>query len=185
MDEMNPPPSSRRSPPPDSPAPPSPTPPPRPDYLQPAFWAGVCSGVLTGVPGLSLGFCLWMTGGGTLAVYFFKLMNGFPLRRGADGARLGMLTGMFSFLVWSVVSLLSNVLINRGFWNYVNAFNEQLQTSMPNDPQTREFLAWFSTTDGLITMLVFMSLAFLTVHVLLATLGGATGVRTFNNEKPD
>jgi len=33
------------------------------DYLQPAFWAGVCSGVLTGVPGLSLLFCLWMTGG--------------------------------------------------------------------------------------------------------------------------
>jgi len=155
------------------------------DYLQPAFWAGVCSGVLTGVPGLSLLFCLWMTGGGTLAVYFFKLMNGAPLQRPAEGARLGMLTGVFAFAVWSVVSLLSNVLINRGFWNFVNAFNEQIQASMAGNPQSKEFLDWFATTDGLITMLAFTGLAFLTVHVLLAALGGATGVRTFSNERRD
>ena len=155
------------------------------DYLQPAFWAGFCSGVLTGVPVLSAGCCLWMAGGGTLAVYFFQLMNGRSLQRPADGARLVMITGMFAFLVWSVVSLLSNVLISRGFWNFVNSFNEQFQKSMPNDPQTREFMAWVSTTDGMITMFIFVALSFLTAHVLLASLGGATGVRSFNKQKPN
>jgi len=96
-----------------------------------------------------------------------------------------MLTGVFAFAVWSVVSLLSNVLINRGFWNFVNAFNEQIQASMAGNPQSKEFLDWFATTDGLITMLAFTGLAFLTVHVLLAALGGATGVRTFSNERRD
>jgi len=176
MDEMN------------QPAPPSPGAAPGPpagDYLQPAFWAGFCSGVLTGVPVLSAGCCLWMAGGGTLAVYLFRLMNGFSLQRPADGARLGMITGLFAFLVWGVVSLLSNVLISRGFWNFVNSFSEQFQKSMPNDPQTREFMAWASTTDGMITMFLFVSLAFLMAHILLAALGGATGVRTFNKEKPN
>ena len=170
----------------DQPAPPVSTPPAAPpaDYLQPAFWAGVCSGVLTGVPVLSAGCCLWMAGGGTLAVFFFQQMNGFSLQRPADGARLGMITGLFAFLVWSVVSLLSNVLISRGFWNFVNTFNEQFQKSMPNDPQTREFVAWASTTDGMITMFIFVALAFLTAHVLLGALGGATGVRSFNKERP-
>src|ERR1035438_6245732 len=146
-----------------------PAPPPKTsqagDYLQPAFWAGFCSGVLTGVPVLSAGCCLWMAGGGTLAVYFFQLMNGRSLQRPADGARLGMITGMFAILVWSGVSLLANVLISRGFWNFVNSFNEQLQQSMPNTPESRQFLAWFATTDGMISMLAFTALAFLMVHV--------------------
>jgi hypothetical protein len=153
------------------------------DYIQPAFWAGVCSGVLTGVPVLSAGCCFWMAGGGTLAVYFFQLMNGFPLQRPADGARLGMITGLFAFLIWGVVSFGSNVLISRGFWNFVNTFNEQFQKSMPTDPQTREFVAWASTTDGMITMFMFVGLSFLTAHVLLGALGGATGVRSFNKQR--
>jgi hypothetical protein len=164
----------------------APAPPPPPvDYFQPAFWAGFCSGVLTGVPILNLGCCVWMTGGGTLAVYFFQLMNGVTLRRPADGARLGMLTGLFAFLVGSAVSLLSNVLINRGFWNYVNSANDQFRQSLPTDPQTREIAAWMSTTDGMITMLIFVALAFLMAHVLLGALGGATGVRSFNKDRKD
>jgi hypothetical protein len=177
MDDMNQPPGTTQT-----------TPQTPPDsvqggYLQPAFWAGLCSGVLTGVPGLSIGCCLWMSGGGTLSVYFYKLMNGFPLRRPAEGARLGMLTGMFAFLFWAAVSFLSNVLISRGLANYVNNYRNQFEEAVSGSPQAKELIGMIRTTDGIIAMFVFMALAFLVAHILLAMLGGATAVRTFNQEK--
>ena len=54
------------------------------EFLYPAFMAAICSGVLSGVPVLNIGCLLWMTGGGTLAVYFFEQKHGRPLLRTAD-----------------------------------------------------------------------------------------------------
>ncbi|GEM_PF-6239113 len=150
------------------------------DYIQPAFWAAICSGVLTGVPLLSEGFCLWLSGGGMLAVYFFKLMNGFVPRRTSDGARLGMLTGAFAFFVWLAVSMLANRLLHVGFWDFAMIASEHLRQSKPNDAQTREILDWMTSRDGLIVMYCFASLSVLVVNVLLAAIGAATAVRSAN-----
>ena len=143
------------------------------DYLKPAFWAGICAGVLSGVPLLSAGCCLWMAGGGTLAVYFFQLQNSFPLRRPGDGARLGMLAGFFGFLVASIVNVSSQLLLFRGWEKFTTVLRRQLEQTLPKDPQGKEALAWAMTTDGLITMIVLGALMFLTLFVLLSMAGGA------------
>ena len=153
------------------------------DFLKPAFWAGFCSGVLSGVPLLNLGCCIWMAGGGTLAVYFFQLQNGFPLKRPGDGGRLGLLAGLFGFLFSSAVNLLSQLLLFRGWDKFTKALREQLQRSMPNDAQGKEAFAWAMTTDGTITLIVLGSLMFLTAYLLMSMAGGAAGVRAFHKDR--
>ena len=169
---------------------PEPSPPSAPvqaDYLYPAFWAGVCSGVLSGVPLLSEACCLWMTGGGTLAVYFFQLKNGFPLKKAGDGARLGLFTGVFGGLISVAVNFGSQLLLSRGVSTMLQAFREQIkqmQQNMPSDPQAKEAVAWAMTTEGTVSLMIVGALAVCVLFMLLSTAGGALGVRSLNQENP-
>jgi len=158
------------------------------DYLYPAFWAGVCSGVLTGVPLLSEACCLWMTGGGMLAVYFFHLKNGFLLKKPGDGARLGLFTGIFGGLISVVVNFGSQLLLSRGFSNMLQAFRDQIkqmQQTMPADPGAKEAMAWAMTTEGTVSLMILGSLMVCVLFMLLSTAGGALGVRTLSKEPGD
>src|SRR5436190_1467782 len=134
-------------------------------YLQPAFWAGFCSGVLSGVPVLNSACCLWMGGGGVLAVYFFKLQYGFPIKRPGDGGRLGLLAGMFGCLVAIPLNLVSQILVFRGWGNFTSELRKHLEESLSRDPQAKEAMSWALTTDGLITLTVFCGLAFLLAYM--------------------
>jgi len=170
-------------------------PPPVPvqaDYLYPAFWAGVCSGILSGVPLLNSACCLWMTGGGMLAVYFFYLKNGFPLKKAGDGARLGLFTGIIGSLISTAVNFGSQLLINRGVSNMMEAVRKgilemerSLPPTTPPDPQAKEAIAWAMTTEGTVSLMILGSLMMCVLFVLLSTAGGALGVRTLSQGPGD
>lgn len=155
------------------------------DYLYPAFWSGLCSGILSGVPLLSQACCLWMTGGGTLAVYFFQLKNGFPLKKAKDGARVGLFSGIFGGLISVTVNFGSQVLLSRGVSNVLQSFRDQLkqmQATMPTDPQAKEAMAWAMTPEGTVSLMIIGSLAVCVVFMLLSMAGGALGVRSLNRD---
>ncbi len=174
--------------------PPEPEPPPPPvmgvappsaqEFMYPAFMAAICSGVLSGVPLLNIGCCLWTAGGGVLADYFFELKHGRPLTRVADGARLGLITGFFGFFIAFFVNLLSQVLIHRGLSNQVDNYREQLARSpMATDPQSKEFLAWAMTPGGIAVLFLMGTILFFIFFVILSTAGGAIGVRALKKQQ--
>lgn len=154
-----------------------PGPTPEPNLWQPALWAGICAGVLTGVPVLSRACTLWMSGGGALAVYFFQLQYGFPLKRTSDGARIGLFAGFFGFVVFSVVNLLSSILIARGLHNWVQTMRDGMMQASQDDPRMKEAMAPFMTHQGMVLFLILGSLMFLVLFALFSMAGGALGVR--------
>jgi hypothetical protein len=147
------------------------------EYLSPAFMAAICAGVLTGVPVLNLLCCLWMIGGGALAVHFFRLIHGRPLVRLGDGARLGTITGFFGFFVAFFVNLFSQLLIHRGASGFLARFRESLERSLPSDPQQRAALEWAKTAGGTAIILALASILVFVVFVLCSTAGGALAAK--------
>ncbi len=162
---------------------PQPGPPGPPNYLYPAFWAGFCSGILSGVPVLSQGFCLWISGAGTLAVYFFRLINGYPLTKASEGARLGLFAGFWGGLVATIVAFSSNVLILRGVHNVAAAFRDWAQTLPSTTNEQKEAVKFVMTTEGMVAMFVVGSIVIAVIYMLGSMAGGAIAVRAFN--RPD
>ena len=67
-----------------------------PAKLQPALFGGLFIGVLSALPIINLGNCLccmWVIGGGALAVYLMQQNYPFAVQ-GADGALVGLLAGL-------------------------------------------------------------------------------------------
>jgi hypothetical protein len=170
---------------PEQPRQPEATPPPQgvappagQELLYPAVMSAICSGVLSGVPLLNAGCCLWMAGGGILAVYFFELKHGRPLVRLGDGARLGLITGFFGFFVAFFVNLFSQILIYRGFAKLLDKYREQMAaTPIGSDPQAKDFLVWAMTPMGMAVLFLMGTVFFFFIFVTLSTAGGAIGVK--------
>ena len=154
------------------------------ELLYPAFMAGVCSGALSGVPLINICSCLWMLGGGMLAVYFFRLKNGWALPNPGDGARLGMLTGFFGFFLAFFINVFSQLLIHRGVQGFLARYREQVQRSpAASDPQSRELMAWALTPTGMAALFIAGTIVFFAFFVGLSTVGGALGVRVAKSEE--
>ncbi len=148
------------------------------ELAYPAIMAGICAGVLSGVPLINICCCLWMAGGGMLAVYFFYLKAGQPLTNIRDGTRLGMLTGFFGFLVALFVNIFSQLMIHRGIHGVISRYREQIEKSpMASDPQSRDLLAWALTPTGMVGLFLTGMLIFLIAFLMLSAVGGALGVR--------
>jgi hypothetical protein len=154
------------------------------ELLYPAFMAAICAGVLSGVPVLNTGCCLWMSGGGVLAVYFFELKTGRPLTRLGDGARLGTITGFFGFFVAFFVNLFSQILIYRGISGVLERYHEEIaRMPVSPDPQSKEMLAWALTPAGMAGLFITGTILFFLFFVTLSTAGGAVGVKALRKEE--
>jgi hypothetical protein len=172
--------------------PPIPPPPPGPavpapasgqEYLYPAFMAAICAGALAGVPVLNIGCCLWMVGGGILAVYFFEQKHGRPLTRLGDGSRLGTMTGFFGFFLAFFINLFSQILIFRGLGGMFDAYRRQLERyPWPPGPQAAETKAWALSSTGMAFFFIFGAILFFFAFVILSTLGGVIGVKAFRKK---
>lgn len=153
------------------------------EFLYPAFFAAICSGVLSGVPVLDLGCLLWMTGGGALAVYFYSEKHGRPLVRPSDGARLGMITGFFGFFFGFFVKIFSQLLIFRGLSHVVDAYKDQIEHyEMPPGPEAAQLKSWAMTSEGMAFFFVLGAIFYFIIFVLLSTVGGAVGVKALKKE---
>jgi hypothetical protein len=74
---------------------------------QPAFYAGLAIGVLSGLPIISLGNCLccmWVVGGGALAVYLMQQKHPYAVTA-ADGALVGLMAGAIGGIVALAISI--------------------------------------------------------------------------------
>jgi hypothetical protein len=153
-----------------------------------ALLSGIGAAILSAIPIVSVGCCLWMLGAGALSVALYqKQVPGTTITPGM-GMRVGALAGFFGFLINAVVTTVSFVLF-RSSNEFRRAMQEQMDKQMAAnpDPKVREMvqrmLDWMSTPQGAATLvvvaLVFVGAAFL----VFTAAGGALGASMFGRRR--
>ena len=136
--------------------------------LTPALIAGVVGGVLSGIPGLSLGNCLlcgWLWGAGILAVYLYKRNDPMGVNS-SQGLKLGLVAGLVAGII---MGLLSAVIGGGTFAQLAN--NPQFA----NNEQARAIVQMLANGGGAILSII-LSLIF---GALFGSIGGAIGAAIF------
>jgi hypothetical protein len=153
-----------------------------------ALLCGVGAAVLSSIPIISVGCCLWLLGAGALTVILYqKQVPGIPVTPGT-GMRLGALAGAFGFLINAVVTTISFVSL-RAKGDFRQAMQDQMQKQMSNnpDPKVQEMmqhmLDWVNTPQGAATLMVMVLVALAAVFLLITAAGGALGASMFGKRR--
>jgi hypothetical protein len=153
-----------------------------------ALLTGVGAAVLSAIPIVSLGCCLWMLGAGALAVGLYQRQVPGTLITPGMGMRVGALSGLFGFMVNAVVSTVSFVLF-RSNGDFRRAMQEQMERQVVSnpDPKVREMVQrmidWVGTPQGVATMLVLVLVILAVVFLLFTAAGGALGASMFGKRR--
>ena len=101
--------------------------------LKPALMGGLVMGVLSALPGVSLGnccCCAWLVTGGLVAAYMLQSGTPQPITMG-DGALVGLLAGLFGAVVNMIVSVPMNMLTGP----FQQRIFQRLAESQPDLPE--------------------------------------------------
>ena len=146
---------------------------------QGALLAGVGAAVLSAIPFVSIGCCLWMLAAGVLSVAMYrKRMPGVVITPGM-GRKVGALTGVIGFMLNAVFAVLSFAVFRSV--DFRRAMQEQMQKQMASnpDPKAQEivqhFLDWMATPQGMATFMVLLLIVLGVVFVAITAAGGALG----------
>ena len=143
-----------------------------------AMLCGVGAALLSAIPVVSLGCCLWMLGAGALTVQLYrKRVPGAVITPGM-GMRLGALSGVCGFVVNAIVTTASFV-AQRSSGTFRQAMEEQMKKQMANtpDPKAQEIMQrmmdWMATPQGAATMMILVLVFMSVIFVLFTAAGGA------------
>jgi hypothetical protein len=145
-----------------------------------AMLCGIGAAVLTAIPFVSLGCCLWMLGAGVMCVNLYRRQVPGTVITPGMGMRLGALSGAIGFVVNAIVTTAAFV-GRRGSGEFQQAMQEQMKKQMGNtpDPKVQEMMqrmvGWMSTPQGAATMILLVLLIMGMVFVLFTAAGGALG----------
>jgi hypothetical protein len=147
-----------------------------------ALLTGLLAAVLTALPYVGFGCCLWMLGTGALAVGLYqRRVPGAYITPGM-GMRIGALSGATAFLVtafWNVLQFA------RNSQEFRSVFIEQMEKTISanQDPRTQEVMRQFmnnlNTPEGLATFFVIILVVMAVVFVFFSAAGGAFGASMF------
>ena len=153
--------------------------------MRAAALSGTGAAVLSHVPIISLGCCLWVLSAGAAAVWFYRRwVPGVVLTTGA-GARLGAMTGALGFVIYAVISALilafSTFVLGRGedIRNEFRRAIEQSAAANAGDPRVAEIVARLSTPEGLAILLTVTVVMFFVAFVIFAMIGGSIGAAMY------
>lgn len=145
-----------------------------------AMLCGVGAALLSAIPFVSLGCCLWMLGAGAMTVSLYRKRVPDAVITPGMGMRLGALSGIFGFFINAIVTTIA-FMAQRSNGTFRQAMEEQMKKQMANtpDPKAQEIMQrmidWMATPQGaattMILVLVFMGVIFL----LFTAAGGALG----------
>jgi len=147
-----------------------------------ALLTGLTAFVLTAMPVVGFGCCLWMLGTGALAVGLYqRRVPGVNITPGM-GMRIGALSGTIAF----VVSTLWNVYqFTRNTQEIRSILSEQMQKTISSNPDPRvqeimrQFMNNLNTPQGLATFFVIILIIMAVVFVIFSAAGGALGASMF------
>ncbi len=153
-----------------------------------ALVCGVGAAILTSIPIVSFGCCLWMLGAGALSVSLYQKRVPGALVTPGMGMKLGALAGVFGFLVNGVVSLISLVAL-RSSGDFRLAMEEQMKKQMSGNPDPKvhemmqRMLDWMNTPQGAATMIGLVLIVMAAVFVIFTAAGGALGASIFRRRR--
>lgn len=145
-----------------------------PHALPAAAIGGVISAALMVFPLGALGLGMLVGGGLSVALYY-RRTGGMGVTPGL-GARLGALTGVFGFAVFSLMAAVE-MLVNRNSGEFRAALIDALEKSAArtSGPEAQQALNWLKTPDGL-TFVVALGFAVTFIFfVAISSVGGAIG----------
>ena len=145
-----------------------------------ALLAGFGAAILTAIPFVSVGCCLWMLGAGVLSVSLYQKRVPATLITPGMGMKVGALAGVFGFMINAVLTVISFVLF-RSSVDFRRAMQEQMQKQLASnpDPKAQEilqrFMEWMTSPQGAATMVVLVLLVLGVVFIVITAAGGALG----------
>lgn len=145
------------------------TPPPK---LHPALLGGLFIGVVSALPyvkGANSCCCLWLAVGGLLAAWVMQQNHPRPVSLG-DGAAVGLLSGLFGFVIMLVVSIPISMLagpdgFSPGMLESTEGMSPEVRDLVRNVPP-----AAFAVVGGAL---------FLVIGATVSTVGGILGAALF------
>lgn len=151
--------------------------------LTAAAVGGLAAALASMVPIVSLGCCLWMLGGGALAVSFYRRRSHTDVTSGM-GARLGAASGVLGFFIFAALTALrlfvEVVVLHMGA-RIRSEMREALEQSAARnpDPQVQAMVQWMMSPQGFATVVTLGMLLFFIAFVVFCTAGGALGASLF------
>lgn len=147
-----------------------------------ALLAGLGAAVLTAVPVVGVGCCLWLLGAGALAVWLYQRRVPGTIVTSGMGMRIGAVSGVIGYVattIWSVLRFASNS------QEFRTAMQEQMDKSLAANPDPRaqeimrQFVGNLNTPQGLATFFVIILAIMAIVFVIFSAAGGALGASIF------
>ena len=155
--------------------------PPAPKF-QPALFGGLFIGVLSTLPIISFGncvCCMWVLGGGALAVYLMQQNHPYPVNV-ADGALVGLLAGVIGGIVGGVLLIPVMML----FGPFQQQIIQRIIASNPDVPeQTREMIERMAAGGAVMGAALAIKIIFgVCIDAVFGMLGGLLGVALFKKK---
>lgn len=152
----------------------------KPNKLQPALVGGLIAGLLSVVPVVGIGCCLWGLVGGAVAAYM--LIKRSPVFRVTNGE--GAIVGLYAGAIGSLIMLPIHILVTLSRWDQVVEAVKQ-QAANQNDPSAQEsinkLLAFLQNNSVAGALLLWVLFAL--VIISTALLGGVIGAAMFEKRK--
>jgi hypothetical protein len=147
-----------------------------------AFLTGLIAAILSTIPIVGWGCCLWLIGTGAAAVGLYqRRIPGVHVTPGM-GLRIGAVSGFVAYAastIWSVFRF------TRDSDEFRRVLAEQVEKSMASNPDPRaqdimrQFMNNLSTPEGLATFFVMILVIMAIVFVIFSAAGGALGASIF------
>lgn len=149
--------------------------------LKPALMGALVIGVLSGLPGVSLGnccCCAWIVAGGLLAAYLLQSGANEPVTLG-DGALVGLLAGLFGAFVSLVISVPMRLLTGP----FQQRLLRQIVESQPDLPDNLRQIVDGLDAGGLSVVGAVMTFVMMLVlGAIFSSLGGLLGAFFFKKK---
>ena len=149
--------------------------------LKPALMGGLVMGVLSALPGVSLGnccCCAWLVTGGVVAAYLLQSNTPRPITMG-DGALVGLLAGLFGAVVNLVVSVPMNILTGPFQQQLVQRFADS-QPELPENVRQMVDNMGVGAVSVVGTIMAFFMM--LILGAIFSSLGGLLGAFFFKKK---
>ena len=153
-----------------------------PVVLRIAFAAAALSILLDFTPFVGFLFIFWSMGAGFLAVWMYRKRTG-QLLSVSNGAKLGWITGVFTFVMMTVL-MTTGAVLSGGKWaeEFRQQMTQQMNTTWAHDPHYQEALRTLQNPATFATVIFFMLFVFFVLLSLASIAGGALGARFSNKE---
>jgi hypothetical protein len=150
---------------------------------QPALYAGIAIGVLSALPIINIGncvCCLWVVGGGAMAVYLMQQNHPFAVNA-ADGALVGLMAGAIGGIIAAILS----IPIMMAFGGVQQRLLERLAENPDFPEQTRDMIRTMGgnmARGGAVVVRLMIGLFSACIYAIFGMLGGLLGVALFKKK---